>query len=241
MAAGTGTRLRPATDRVPKCMVPVAGRPMLTWALDALHDAGIERAVIVVGYLADVIREEYGDQHKSVRVEYVENPDYATTNNLYTLYLAREHLRGDVLLLEADLVYDSGLIQALVDHPAANVAVVDRFTPALNGTCVVLSEDDSEDIARFVLGKDQGAGFDRGTALKTVNLYKLAGTLLVDSYLPAVERWVATQRTDQYYEAVLAELVNSGAASMSALRTGSHRWYEIDTLEDLALAEDLFR
>jgi choline kinase len=221
-------------------MVPVDGRPMLTWALDALDQAGVDRAVIVVGYLEEVVRETYGERYRGISIQYVSNPDYATTNNLYTLFLAREHFNDDVLLLEADLVYDPGLIAALLAHPGQNVAVVDDFTEALNGTCVTRAREGSDQISKFILGKDQGEAFDRSSALKTVNLYKLAGTMLQTHYLPAVERWVATQRTDQYYEAVLADLVNSSTVDMQLLTTGAHRWFEVDTPEDLELAKALF-
>lgn len=242
LAAGTGTRLRPYTDSVPKCMVPVAGRPMLTWALDALHEAGIDRAVIVLGYREDVVRSTYGSRYRGIAIEYAVNPDYATTNNLYTVHLAREHLQDDVLLLESDLVYDPAVVRALVDHPGKNVALVDRFTEAMSGTCVTFAGDanDPDRVGRMILGKDQGADFDRGSAFKTVNLYKLDGAMMREHYLPAVEAWVGSARTDQYYEAVLAQLVDEGKVPLHALRTGEHRWYEVDTPEDLELAAKLF-
>jgi len=240
LAAGTGTRLSPYTDTVPKCMVEVAGRPMMTWALDALDEAGMDRAVIVLGHLEEVVRQTYGDRYKGLQISYLINPDYATTNNLYTVHLAREHLMDDVILLEADLVYDPGVVRELIEHPAANVALVDRFTEELNGTCVLEDPSETGRVHRMVLGKDQSEGFDRSSALKTVNLYKLSGEMLRTHYLPAVEEWVGGSRTDQYYEAVLAELVNEGIVPLNLLRTGEHRWFEVDTPADLERAAALF-
>lgn len=240
LAAGTGTRLRPYTDTVPKCMVEVDGRPMMTWALDALDEAGMEEAVIVLGHLEHVVRETYGDRYKGIRISYLTNPDYATTNNLYTVHLAREHLQDDLILLEADLVYDAGVVRELMEHPAENVALVDTFTEHLNGTSVTEDPSETDRVHRMILGKHQGEGFDRSTALKTVNLYKLSGEMLRTHYLPAVEQWVASDRTDQYYEAVLADLVNEGIVPLHLLRTGEHRWFEVDTPEDLERAAALF-
>jgi len=240
LAAGTGTRLSPYTDKVPKCMVEVAGRPMLTWALDALDAAGMDRAVVVLGYREEVVRRAYGDRYKGVRLSYLTNPDYATTNNLYTVHLAGEHLRDDVILLEADLVYDPGVVRELIEHPAQNVALVDRFTEHLNGTCVTEDRREPGRVHRMILGKDQGEDFDRDSALKTVNLYKLSGEMLRTHYLPAVEQWVTGSRTDQYYEAVLAELVNEGIVPLHLLRTAGYRWFEVDTPEDLDRAAALF-
>ena len=125
LIAGRGRRLRPYTDTQPKCMVPLHGEPLLSTALHMVARVGIDRAVLVVGHMEDVIRAHYGERFAGVELTYVSNPDYATTNNLYTMWLAREQLDEDLILLEGDLRYDVEILQRLVDHPAENVAVVD--------------------------------------------------------------------------------------------------------------------
>lgn len=241
LIAGRGRRLRPYTDTQPKCMVPLHGEPLLSTALHMVGRVGIDRAVLVVGHMEDVIRETYGDRFAGVDIEYVSNPDYATTNNLYTMWLAREQLDEDLILLEGDLRYDIEILQRLVDHPAKNVAVVDGFRPPMNGTVVLPSATNEGWAQRMVLGKDQGEDFPYAKALKTVNLYKLSRELLADHFVPALDQAVRGERTGDYYEAVLAQLVDAGETELAFSHVESNRWAEVDDEEDLRFAIELFK
>lgn len=240
LIAGRGRRLRPYTDTLPKCMLPLHGEPLLSTALHMVGRVGIERAVLVVGHMEDVIREAYGDRFAGVELSYVSNPDYATTNNLYTMWLARAELDEDIVLLEGDLRYDIEILQRLVDHPAADVAVVDDFRPPMNGTVVLPSASKKGWAERMVLGKDQGDGFPYAHALKTVNLYKLSRALLQDLFVPALDEAVRGERVGDYYEAILAQLVEAGETELAFSHVGSSRWAEVDNEEDLRFALELF-
>ncbi|NLY94130.1 MAG: phosphocholine cytidylyltransferase family protein [Myxococcales bacterium] len=237
LAAGTGSRLAPLTNDRPKCMVEVAGRPMLIRCLTQLEAAGVERAAIVVGYREEAIRAAVGERFGRMAVEYVSNPDYATTNNLVSLYLAKPVVDDDILLVESDLLFDDALFSALLAEPGENVAVVDAFGPGMDGT--VILEAAPKVAARFVLKRDQGPGFDYSAAWKTVNVYKLSRELMQKGFFPEAAQWIAETRTDQYYEAVIAALVEKGAP-MSLLRMGAMRWAEVDDVNDLARAEQIF-
>ncbi len=240
LIAGRGRRLRPYTDERPKCMVPLHGAPLLSTALRMVSEVGVREAVLVVGHMEDVIRQTYGDAFAGVALRYVSNPDYATTNNLYTMWLARKELDDDVLLLEGDLRYDAGVLRDLVAHPAANVAVVDDFRPPMNGTVILPSPDRPGWADRMVLGKDQGEGFPYDRALKTVNLYRLSRDLLTEHFVPALGRAVRGEALGEYYEAVLARLLDEGAVDLAYSHVGPHRWAEIDDESDLRFATDLF-
>lgn len=240
LIAGRGRRLRPYTDARPKCMVPLHGEPLLTTALRMVSEVGVREAVLVVGHMEDVIREQYGTEFAGLSLRYVSNPDYATTNNLYTMWLAREELTEDILLLEGDLRYDLGVLRDLVQHPAADVAVVDDFRPPMNGTVVLPDPERPGWAQRMVLGKDQGEGFPYERALKTVNLYRLSGGLLRDHFVPALDRAVRGEELGQYYEAVLARLVDEGAVDLAYSHVGAHRWAEVDDEADLRFATELF-
>lgn len=119
LAAGTGSRLAPITDSVPKCMVPVNGITMIENAIDALVAAGIRKLVIGLGYKADVLRNylatNFDDKRlKGMTIEFAENPVYDKTNNIYSLYLAREFFeRDDTILLESDLFFDKKIIKQI--------------------------------------------------------------------------------------------------------------------------------
>lgn len=237
LSAGMGTRLDPLTRTCPKCMVHVAGRPMMEYQLDALSRAGIDRCTIVIGYMAESVRGYFGASYRGVSLEYVENTIYAKTNNLYSFWLAKPHLDDDVLLLEGDLVFDEGLVRQLAHADGENVAIVDPFQPHMDGT-VILADDG---LAKsMVLKVDQDAGFDYSRALKTVNMYRLSRETLTETILPEMEEFLENGRTNQYYEAAFAKLIEAGQMSMAVMNTRGHKWAEIDTLEDLREAEKMF-
>ena len=90
LSAGMGTRLHPLTRTRPKCLVHVAGRPMMEYQLDSLRRAGVENCTIVVGYLADAVRGYFGSDYRGVGLTYVENTAYASTNNLYSFFIENQ-------------------------------------------------------------------------------------------------------------------------------------------------------
>ena len=236
LAAGQGTRLRPFTNECPKPLVCVQGKPMLHYQLEALDGAGVRECVIVVGCCADLIRDAIGARFGNVAISYVENELYDRTNNIYSLWLARRNIVDDILLLEGDLVFEPGLLLDLLDAPHDNVAVVDRYDPTMNGTVI---QADGGLATAMVLNAEQLAGFDYGSALKTVNIYKLSGRAMRRQVMPYLDDYVAQGQTGHYYEIAFARAIADGSLRMHVLRTGPRWWTEIDSVDDLRHAETM--
>ena len=113
LAAGLGTRLRPITDEVPKCMVSVNGIRIIDKQIDNLHKAGVKDIVVVGGYKADVLKKHL---ERYNGITFVENSRYAETNNMYSLYLALKHTEGSgFLLMNADVYFDANIIAGLLE------------------------------------------------------------------------------------------------------------------------------
>ena len=238
LAAGMGARLRPLTDNMPKCLVPVHGKPLLEYALDSLDRVGIEACVIVIGFCGDQIMHVAGERHGQLKMTYVDNPIFHETNNIYSFWLAHPEMNDDILLLEGDLLFDGGLIGDLIAEPNPNVAVVDPYQDHMDGT-VIMAEQGL--VNSMVLKAHQGEGFDYGHALKTVNIYKFSRTMLQDHFLPGVGSFSSAGRTDQYYEAVLADLIGRRGVEMAVQIARPRKWAEVDDVDDLRLAEQIFR
>jgi NDP-sugar pyrophosphorylase family protein len=237
LAAGRGSRLRPYTDRRPKCMVEVRGKPLLESTLSALDQAGVREAVIVVGYFGDQIREAYGARFGGVTLRYVENPVYGSTNTLYGLWMARALMDEDILLLEADRLYEPEVLTELVESPHEDIALVAELAPHMTGTVLFAVGDRA---TSMVLRKDQHPDFDLSEALKTVSVYKLSEEVLEHTLVPALVQWVRTERTDEPYEAVLAQLIAEGTLPLHVHRMGPRPWADIDDAKDLRIAEATF-
>ena len=238
LAAGKGDRLQPLTAAQPKCLVEVNGEPLLLRALRALAARGVAEAVVVIGHQGDMVRERVGARFAGLDVRYVDAPHYATTNNIRSLWDAREYLDEDILLIEADLIFDDGVIAALLEHPGSSAAVA-PLQPALSGT--VVRRDPRGCVASVVLGADQGADFDPAGAFKTLNIYLLRKELLRDQLLPRLRRQIEAGRTQDYYESIFRDFVADGSvADLAAVDVSRSRWYEIDDHRDLEAAQFLF-
>ncbi len=238
LAAGAGTRLQPLTDNTPKCLVEVQGKPLLQYELEALDRAGVRHCVLVVGYLSEQVQRQFGHKFGNVQLSYVINERFQETNNLYSLWLAREHLDADVLLLEGDLLFEEELLADLRGTSHPDVAVVDKFQDFMNGTAILAKGNLT---ASMLLKADQSAEFRYQDALKTVNIYKLCRHTIRTQVLPSLDEFVASGQNDQFYEAVFAQLIRRGQLQLAVHFTGPRQWIEIDTIEDLHEAERLFR
>ena len=131
LAAGLGRRLGKYTEECTKCMIKVGGRTLLERAVEALQIAGIKKIIMVVGWRYEKLIQYVHENITGIEFEFVYNYDYANTNNIYSLYLAREYLaQDDTLLLESDLVFDKFLLKKMVDAPEENLVAVARYSRA---------------------------------------------------------------------------------------------------------------
>ena len=238
LAAGMGKRLGAYTNNQTKCMVKVGGKTLLEHAADALRMAGITRFVIVVGYEGEKLMDFARDKLSDFDLEFVVNADYAATNNIYSLYLAREQLMADdTILLESDLIYEPRLISELIRDPAPNMVAVAKYEHWMDGTVTLL--DDNGVIREFVEKKD----FSFSSAdkyYKTVNVYKFSRQFSTDQYVPFLSAYIRAYGANQYYEMVLKALAHLPFAGLRAFEMGRMKWYEIDDVQDLDIANTMF-
>src|SRR5450830_2105640 len=138
LAAGLGSRLAPFTDALPKCLVSMSGVPILERLVRSLDSHGFERLVIVTGYKAETIRGYLGESFGGIAIEYIVSPLFETTNNIYSLWLARHLIDEPFLLVESDVVFDEHLLAPLLQPERIAVS---RQLPWMSGTTVTLDGD----------------------------------------------------------------------------------------------------
>ena len=239
LAAGMGKRLGELTKDNTKCMVEVNGVRLIDRTLNQLSRLELTRVVIVVGYegqkLIDYIGDRYSDR---LKIEYVENPVYDKTNNIYSLALAKEQLQeDDTILIESDLIFDDNMFSLIIDNPYPNLALVAKYETWMDGTMVRISEDN--DILNFV----PKAAFryeDVDKYYKTVNIYKFSKEFSRTKYVPFLTAYTTAVGNNEYYENVLSIITFLNKKELKALPIGNEKWYEIDDKQDLDIAEALF-
>lgn len=124
VAAGMGRRLSPYTDEMPKCLVPVAKRPMLAWQLDAFRAHGVNEFVVIRGYKGDVLEARAGELGGGIR--FVHNDDFRTNNILWSLFKAEAELDGPFLVTYSDIIYTPAVVEAIVESEGDIALVIDR-------------------------------------------------------------------------------------------------------------------
>lgn len=231
LAAGTGSRLEPLTDDAPKCLTEVNGIPILEQQVRCLEQWGFERLIVVVGHQGDQIRDFLSATVSDLKISFVENPLYRTTNNLYSLWLAQKAIDRSFLLLECDLFFEADLLAGML-RPDRIALATPR--PWMNGTTVTL--DDSQGVVAFQLGGDTT---HEPLAYKTVNICSLS-LFTWQRVRRRLDAYVSSGRVNDYYEAVFRDMTLDGAFNARAVSFDDGKWYEIDTLEDLHAAEMMF-
>lgn len=239
LAAGMGRRLGELTKNNTKCMVEVNGITLIDRMLIQLSKLSLNRVVVVVGYegkkLIDYIGTRYDAQ---MNIEYVENPIYDKTNNIYSLALAKEYLKGDdTLLIESDLIVDDGLYNLILNDPYPNLALVAKYQTWMDGTMVKI--DDENNIVNFIPKKAFDYG-DVDSYYKTVNIYKFSKDFSTKKYIPFLDAYTKALGNNEYYEQVLRVITFLDHSDLKALPISDERWYEIDDIQDRDIAEALF-
>lgn len=233
-----GRRLGTLTNNNTKCMVEVNGIKLIDRTLDTLAEVGIKRVVLVVGYNAQNVVDHVGEEYRGMSITYVENKVYDKTNNIYSLFLAREYLLADdTLLLESDLIFETDVVRKIVDDNYPNLALVDKYESWMDGTVVTLDEDNK---IREFLGKDRFRYSDIDRYYKTVNIYKFSKEFSATHYVPFLEAYCHALGNNEYYEQVLKVITLLDDSPLKALPLNGEKWYEIDDIQDLDIASSIF-
>ena len=237
LAAGFGKRLRPITNSIPKSMVEVNGTPLLVNALNNLTDLGIKDIGIVVGHMADYIKQHIGLEWNGAKVSYFENSRYLETNNVVSLYNAIEYCDDDMLMLECDIYYHKEMIEKLMQGKGECSILVSPFNPeTMDGTVIRVEEDKALDL---ILGKWQGPGFDYSNTRKTVNMYRFTKEF-AKKYMLAIKWYVENMGEQSYYEKILGSLMYFRECDMRVVEVPEEMWCEIDDALDLDRAREQF-
>ncbi|WDL75224.1 aminotransferase class I/II-fold pyridoxal phosphate-dependent enzyme [Helicobacter winghamensis] len=239
LAAGMGRRLKKYTKDKPKCMVEVGGVTIIERLLKQIVQYGKPKQIVIVtGYLEDVLTNYIKDLELSSKVviDFVYNDKYYCANNIYSLYSAKKYLNDDIVLFEADLVFDDSVIKKVFDSIFDNFALVSHNEAWMEGTVVTIDEKYK---IKEIIFKDDFNFKNIDLYYKTANIYKFSKDFLKEFYIPILEDYIRENKIEFYYEKALKEaLKNNGILDVEIVE--SNLWYEIDNPNDLIIADIMF-
>lgn len=233
LAAGTATRLRPLTDALPKCLLDIGAESMLSRAIRILSSRGLRRFTIVDGFKSELVRAHVTAEFPAEWFSFVRNEQYATTNNSYSLFLARYGADEPMLLSDADIVYEPAVIDRLLADPNPNrLALRTRGALGDEEMKVVVDADGRvTDIAKNV-PPSSAVG-------ESVGLEVFSPSFAERLFATLERRMLAEGRTGEWYEASFVELVKHGEP-LTTVDLGSLDCMEVDTIDDLERARHTF-
>jgi choline kinase len=246
IGAGRGSRLGHETNEIPKTLVKVMGRPILEWILDALAEAGFARkdVVFICGYAEDVIRARYPE------FTYVRNESWERNNILHSLLTARAHLGEGFVSTYADIVYEGAIVQKLVKNPSPIVLGCDtewrrRYSsrsqhPETDAEKMRATGSRVDEVSRTIPSEQAAGEFIGVMKLGPVGAAELVGAFDEMAAKQAGKVWRDGRVFEMSYLIhLLQHMLEQGTEMQRENTRGGYM--EIDTLEDLALAEKWWR
>ena len=239
LAAGMGKRLGELTRNNTKCMIEVNGIRLIDRMITQLSKFKLNRLVLVIGYEGQKLIDHIGHRYDDVlKIEYVNNPIYDQTNNIYSLALVKEELcKDDTILFESDLIFEDRMLELLVNHPDPDLALVAKYETWMDGTMVCIDND--RNITNFV-PKEAFRYENADVYYKTVNIYKFSREFSEYQYVPFLKAYCRVMGNNEYYEQVLRILLHLHNSTLKALPITDEKWYEIDDVQDLDIASTIF-
>ncbi|MCK5570855.1 MAG: phosphocholine cytidylyltransferase family protein [Spirochaetes bacterium] len=236
LAAGTGSRLKPLTDHAPKCLTEINGTPILLNALDNLVEIGIIRCVIVTGYFSEAIKDVIGTDYRGTKIEYIYNKHFYKTNDMYSLWLAKEIMKTGTILLEGDIFFRSETLgNALTGMGGRSYYLAGKY----NGTdneILITTGPDYEIKSIDVLKNRKGV-------IDNLNFMSSGMMVIQADYGKHFSQWLTVfvneKNVNILFDEILSEYTSESALHVFEI---SHKeWVEIDTIEDLKRAEKVFQ
>ncbi len=231
LSAGIGSRLKPLTNEKPKCLVEVANKPILGHQIDLfINNKNVEEILIVIGYKPDLVRSfiknNYGGKQKIISIE---NKDFLTTNNMYSLFLTKNYMKGKFLLINGDVILEPEIVNDFLSYPYEDSIAVDVGLYFKESMKVIKENEFLVDISKNV-SKEEAFGC-------SIDFYKFSdyGANVLFSKIDDII--LKRKQLNLWSEVAIKEILNQRVLKIKPFDIKGKYWFEIDDLEDLKNAE----
>lgn len=235
LAAGASKRLRPLTDNTPKCLLDIGEKNLLERTILNLIDNDIKDYIFVTGYREDMIKDFMKKTFPDLNVTYITNSDYENNNNSYSLWMTRDHVKGDILLLDSDILFDKKIITALLRSENENCLAV-NFTDKLDEEQIKVILNGENEVLE--IGKEISIEKSAG---ESIGIEKFSAYFMKALFVILDRKISQENNVNEFYEASFQELINKGGTgnSIFAEDVSEFTCMEIDTVHDYQKAQNL--
>lgn len=231
LAAGMAKRLRPLTDERPKCLLTVGQRTLLQRTVEGIIAAGISELVVVTGYRAQMIRDFLTVHYPDLTIHFIDNPDYAHNNNIFSLWLTRPYTEGrDFLLLDSDILFDPQIIPAVLSAEGSALAL-NRHELGEEEIKVIVDDQNRVVEISKVCSIEQAIG-------ESVGIEKMEADYSAALFRELEQMIEGEGLIDIFYERAFERLIPQGH-TFTVVDTTRYFSIELDTVEDFENAKKL--
>jgi len=241
LAAGLAKRLRPLTDTTPKCLLEVGGKNLLHRTLDNVIANGITNFVFVTGYREKMIHDYVKANFGHCNIQFLSNDDYANNNNSYSLWMTKNFITKDIILLDSDILFDKAIIKALLDSEHENCLAV-NFDTELDEEQIKVVLDSNENKKILEISKTTDL---KKSAGESIGIEKFSFEFMQKLYKVLERKIIHERNVNEFYEKSFEEVIqskeNSGNErnSIYAVDVSQYKCMEIDTAEDYERAKNM--
>jgi choline kinase len=235
LAAGVGSRLRPLTDEVPKTMVKVNGEAIIERLLKQIVsiDSITTNIKIATGYKSQILKDFVNSLELKANIEFIENKDYNTTNNMYSLYLALSatNEKNDLVIINADCFYDKSIVEEIVKS-SGNYIAIDKGI--FNEESMKIKSNDNKQ----VIGMSKALE-DSDHTFVSIDIYAFdCGNR--DKIFQIASDIINSGELNSWTEVAIDLLSKDKSSNLKYLDMTGKKWMEIDNHDDLRKAEEIF-
>ncbi|HMQ70373.1 MAG TPA: phosphocholine cytidylyltransferase family protein [Ignavibacteria bacterium] len=235
LAAGASKRLRPLTDTTPKCLLKIGDKNLLERTILNITDNGINDLIFVTGYRENMIKDFMKETFPELNVTFITNTDYENNNNSYSLWMTRDHVKGEILLLDSDILFDKKIITALLRSENENCLAV-NFTDKLDEEQIKVILNGENEVTE--IGKEISIEKSAG---ESIGIEKFSAYFMKALFAILDRKISRENNVNEFYEASFQELINKGGSgnSIFAEDVSEYTCMEIDTADDYEKAQTL--
>lgn len=232
-AQESGYKLRQLTSKKPKCMVKVAGKPILDYQIKAFKSAGIKEIIIIIGYKNEKVRNFCKDI-KDINIKLIYNADYENTNNIYSLYLAKDYLIGKSFIsVNSDIVFDSSILYKMTQRQFKDTIACDNSRITKDSMKIIMNSSNFiHKIIKTISSREMYA-----TSIDICKFSEKSSLVLFKEIFKIIKLY---KNLNCSIEKVLNKLFKRDELKMKPFYIEGKSWVKINNYDDLANADKSF-
>lgn len=235
LAAGSSKRLRPLTDTTPKCLLNVGNKNLLQRTIENVLANGITDFIFVTGYRENMIKDFVNKIFPDIKKIFLTNSDYENNNNSYSLWMTKDYVKDDILLLDSDILFDKEIIESLLKSQEKNCLAV-NFTDKLDEEQikVILNTDNKV----LEIGKHISIEKSAG---ESIGIEKFSSYFMKALFVILNRKIIKENNVNEFYEASFQEVIDKDDSRnrIYAVDVAEYKCIEIDTVQDYQNAQKI--